>query len=492
MSADTGHRPATGAARAGVGEVALFLEGGWREGGGGRREVIDPSTERAVGSVSLADDSDLDSALACAERAFPAWAATPAHERGAVLRRAAELVGERLPVIAGILSLEGGKVPGEAAAEVARAAETLRWTGEEAGRIEGRAIAGRTVGSTRTSLPVPVGVVAAFSAWNFPAFLASRKLAAALAAGCTVVYKAAEETPRTAAEIVRAIADAGAPPGVVNLVFGDPPRVSERLITAPAVQAVTFTGSTAVGRSIAGLAAVGPKRCVLELGGHAPVIVCEDGDVELAVDATLGAKFGSAGQSCVAPSRFLIHARKYDEFAERFTAAASSLRVAAPDEDGAQMGPVISPQRLDALERLVGDAVTGGARLLCGGQRLARGGYFWAPTVLADVPAEAEIMREEPFGPLAPLISFTELEDGIDRANATGYCFAGYLFTDSMGVRARALARLQVTNLGVNQMAPSLPDAPLGGMRDSGYGYEGGRDGIHAFQHLRLVSESVA
>ena len=222
------------------------------------------------------------------------------------------------------------------------------------------------------------------------------------------------------------------------------------------------------------------------------MIVCEDGDVELAVDATLGAKFGSAGQSCVAPSRFLIHARKYDEFAERFTAAASSLRVAAPDEDGAQMGPVISPQRLDALERLVGDAVTGGARLLCGGQRLARGGYFWAPTVLADVPAEAEIMREEPFGPLAPLISFTELEDGIDRANATGYCFAGYLFTDSMGVRARALARLQVTNLGVNQMAPSLPDAPLGGMRDSGYGYEGGRDGIHAFQHLRLVSESVA
>ena len=255
MSADTGHRPATGAARAGVGEVALFLEGGWREGGGGRREVIDPSTERAVGSVSLADDSDLDSALAFADRAFPAWAATPAHERGAVLRRAAELVGERLPVIAGILSLEGGKVPGEAAAEVARAAETLRWTGEEAGRIEGRAIAGRTVGSTRTSLPVPVGVVAAFSAWNFPAFLASRKLAAALAAGCTVVYKAAEETPRTAAEIVRAIADAGAPPGVVNLVFGDPPRVSERLITAPAVQAVTFTGSTAVGRSIAGLAA---------------------------------------------------------------------------------------------------------------------------------------------------------------------------------------------------------------------------------------------
>ena len=258
-----------------------------------------------------------------------------------MLRRAAELVGERLPVIAGIPA-RGRKGARRGSRGGRPGRRDIALDRGEAGRIEGRAIAGRTVGSTRTSLPVPVGVVAAFSAWNFPAFLASRKLAAALAAGCTVVYKAAEETPRTAAEIVRAIADAGAPPGVVNLVFGDPPRVSERLITAPAVQAVTFTGSTAVGRSIAGLAAVGPKRCVLELGGHAPVIVCEDGDVELAVDATLGAKFGSAGQSCVAPSRFLIHARKYDEFAERFTAAASSLRVAAPDEDGAQMGPVFS------------------------------------------------------------------------------------------------------------------------------------------------------
>ena len=492
MSADGGRSPATREAGASVGDVALYVDGAWREGGGGQREVSDPSTERPAGSVSLAGDGDLDAALAAAECAFPGWASTPAHERGALLRRASELVLERLPAIARMLSLEAGKVPGEAAAEVARAAETLRWTGEEAGRIEGRAIAGRTAGSARTSLPVPVGVVAAFSAWNFPAFLASRKIAAALAAGCTVVYKAAEETPRSAAEIVRAIADAGAPGGVVNLVFGDPPHVSERLITAPAVQAVTFTGSTAVGRIIARLAARGPKRCVLELGGHAPVIVCEDGDVELAVNATLGAKFGSAGQSCVAPSRFLVHLSRYDEFAERFTAAAAGLRVGAPDEEGAQMGPVISPQRLEALQRLVDDAVAVGGRLECGGLRLERDGYFWAPTVLADVPARAEIMHEEPFGPLAPLASFTDLDDGIDRANSTGYCFAGYLFTDSLRARERALARLQVTNLGINQMAASLPDAPLGGMRDSGYGYEGGRDGIHAFQHFRLVSESVA
>ena len=476
----------------GVGDVELLVDGAWREGGAGRLEVVDPSTERAAGSVSLAGDGDLDSALAAAERAFPDWAATPAHERGAVLRRASELVGERAPAIARMLSTEAGKLPGEAAAEVARAAETLRWTGEEAGRVEGRAIAGRAPGSERTSYPLPVGVVAAFSAWNFPAFLAARKLAAALAAGCTVVYKAAEETPRTAAEIVRAIADAGAPAGVVNLVFGDPPAVSERLIAAPAVQAVTFTGSTAVGRVIAQLAARGPKRCVLELGGHAPVVVCEDGDVELAVGSTLAAKFGSAGQSCVAPSRFLVHASRYDEFAERFTAAAAALQVAAPDEDGGQMGPVISARRVEAMERLCDDAVAAGARVLCGGRRLARAGYFWPPTVLADVPAGAAIMREEPFGPLAPLSPFGELDDAIARANGTPYAFAAYLFTDSRRARARALRGLHATNVGINQMAPSMPDAPLGGMRASGYGYEGGRDGIQAFQHLRLVSESAA
>ncbi|MEO8687251.1 MAG: NAD-dependent succinate-semialdehyde dehydrogenase [Solirubrobacteraceae bacterium] len=474
-----------------IGTVELFVDGDWRPGGAGRLDVVDPATERAAGSVSLAAASDLDDALAAAGRAFGAWAATPAHERGAVLIRAAEILRERVPAIAQALSTEAGKLPAEASGELARAADTLQWNGEEAGRIQGHLIPGRARGSERLSQPEPVGVVAAFAAWNFPAVLASRKLGAALAAGCSVVFKAAEETPRTAAEIVRAIADAGAPPGTVNLVFGDPPQVSEHLIDAPVVRAVTFTGSTAVGRRIAALAARGPKRAVLELGGHAPVIVCDDGDVELAVTATMAAKFGSAGQSCVAPSRWLVHAGRYDEFVERFAAAASALQVGAPGEDGAQLGPVISAQRLEALRRLTGDAVERGAVARCGGERVDRGGFFWAPTVLADVPADALVMHEEPFGPIACMTAFDDLDEAIGQANDTDYAFAAYVFTDSMTARARVISDVRATNVGINQMAPSMPDAPLGGAQDSGFGYEGGRAGIHAFQQFRLISQTT-
>jgi succinate-semialdehyde dehydrogenase/glutarate-semialdehyde dehydrogenase len=335
-------------------------------------------------------------------------------------------------------------------------------------------------------LPVPIGVVAAFAAWNFPAVLATRKLGAILAAGCTAVLKAAEATPGTAAEVVRALADAGAPPGVVNLVFGDPAAVSEQLIGAPEVRAVTFTGSTAVGRIIAGHAARGPKRTVLELGGHAPVIVDADGDVALAVAATLPAKFGSAGQSCVAPGRFYVHERRADEFTARFTEAVAALR------PGIDVGPVSDAGRVAALARMTEDALARGARLLCGGERVDRAGFFFAPTVLADVPADADIMREEPFGPIALINRFAELDEAIAHANASDYAFAAYLFSDSLRTRRRIIAELRASNLGINQMAPSLPDAPLGGMQSSGVGYEGGRDGIAAFQHFRLISETAA
>jgi succinate-semialdehyde dehydrogenase / glutarate-semialdehyde dehydrogenase len=461
----------------------LFIDGTWREGAG-RLDVIDPATAHPAGSVALAGPDELDAALDAAQRAFPAWAATPGHDRGAILKRAAALLSERAGEVAAALSVESGKLPAEAAGEVARAVETLQWNGEEAGRIEGRVFGPahpRAPGARRLSEPVPVGVVAAFTAWNFPAVLAARKLGAALAAGCTVVLKAAEATPRTAAEVVRALADAGLPAGAVNLVFGDPPRASEHLIGAPAVRAVTFTGSTAVGRIIAGLAVRGLKRCVLELGGHAPVIVAEDADVDLAVRATLPAKFGSAGQSCVAPSRFYVHAGRYEEFVERFTAAARETPV----------GPVITAERLHAMRELTADAVAGGARVLCGGEADGGAGFHFPPTVLADVPDGARVMHEEPFGPIAALAPFTALDDAIERANGTEYAFAAYLFTDSVRTRDRVVAGLRASNIGVNQMAPSMPDAPLGGMQDSGYGYEGGRDGIQAFQHLRLVSETT-
>lgn len=461
-------------------DVQLLVGGRWRAGGAGWLAVTDPSTGEQANRVALADHADVRAAVQAADGAFGAWSARAADERGAVLKRAAALLAERTPATAAILSREAGKSEPEARGELGRAVETLAWNGEEAGRVEGRVMAGKTAGSRRLSIPTPVGVVAAFTAWNFPAVLATRKLGAILASGCTAVLKASEAAPGTAAEVVRALVDAGAPDGVVNLVFGDPQAISEQLIGERAVRAVTFTGSTAVGRIIAGHAARGPKRVVLELGGHAPVIIDEGADVELAVTTMLPAKLGSAGQSCVAPSRFLVHEACTDAFTDRLTAAMGAAR----------SGPVIDAGRLAALERLVADAVDRGATVLCGGTKVDGPGFFFAPTVLADVPADAEVMGEEPFGPIAVVNRFAELGDAIDQANATDYAFAAYVFTDSLETRRRVLAGLHASNVGINQTAPSLPDAPLGGMQASGIGYEGGRDGIAAFQHLRLVSET--
>jgi succinate-semialdehyde dehydrogenase/glutarate-semialdehyde dehydrogenase len=466
-------------------EVRLFVDGHRRAGGDGWLPVTDPSTAQEAGRVAAADQRDVREAVAAAHAAFPAWAGLPADERGAVLKRAAAILAERTPDVAAILCREGGKTEPEAHGELGRAVETLAWNGEEAGRVQGRVLAGKTASSRRLSVPAPVGVVAAFTAWNFPAVLATRKLGAILASGCTAVLKAAEATPGTAAAVVGALADGGAPPGVVNLLFGDPAAISPQLIGADEVRAVTFTGSTAVGRIVAGLAAQGPKRTVLELGGHAPVIVDAGADVELAVRATLPAKIGSAGQSCVAPGRYFVHEDVAAAFTDRFTAAMAALR------PGVDVGPVIDAGRVEALERLTADALDRGATLLCGGARVDRPGFFFAPTLLADVPADADLMREEPFGPIAAINRFADLDHAIAHANATEYAFAAYLFTDSLRTRARVLGELRASNIGINQMAPSLPDAPLGGMQASGVGYEGGRDGIAAFQHLRLISESA-
>jgi succinate-semialdehyde dehydrogenase/glutarate-semialdehyde dehydrogenase len=486
MSAETTLTNGTAAAtRATILDVRLFIDGSWQDGGDGSLAVRSPWTGLEVGSVALASRDDLDRAVAAAERAFPEWAAQTADSRGAILKRAADLLETRADEIARILAIEGGKTETEARGELARGIDTMRWNGEQAGRTEGRIYPGKTSGAQRLSIPTPVGAVAAFTAWNFPAVLATRKLGAILAAGCTVVLKAAEATPGTAAEIVRALADAGAPAGTVNLVFGDPPAVSEHLITAPQVRAVTFTGSTPVGRIIAGLAATGPKRAVLELGGHAPVIVDRSADIGRVIATTLPAKVGSAGQSCVAPTRYLVHRKQIDAFTEQFTTAMSGL------QPGVDLSPVINERRLAALEQLVSDAVARGGRLLCGGARLDRDGYFFAPTVLADVPAKAEVLHEEPFGPIATINRFTDIDDAIAQANATEYAFAAYVFTESLVTRARVLASLRASNVGINQLAPSLPDAPLGGMQASGLGYEGGADGIAAFQHMRLISEAA-
>jgi len=470
--------------------VKLFINGTWRAGKDGEAPVVDPATEQANGAVSLASPDDLDDAVSAATAVQKTWGATPAAERGAILQRAASLLRERTPEIARELTLEQGKTLAESASELGRSVETLAWNGEEAGRVGGRSIPGRAANSTRTLVPAPVGVVAAFTAWNFPAVLVTRKLGAALAAGCPVVLKAAEEAPYTAAAIIQCLADAGLPAGVVNLVFGDPPAVARHLLSAPAVRKVTFTGSTRVGKELAKLAAPDLKRCTFELGGHAPVVLCEDGKVDAAVAATLAFKFTSAGQSCIAPSRFFIHRARYAEFVDKFAGAAQAIKIGNGLESQTRMGPLANARRIAAMQRFMDDAVTAGSSLVTGRQHPDGAGFFWSPTVLAGVPDRALVMQEEPFGPIAPMAPFDEVEEAIQRANAVPYGFAAYIYTQSSVLAAKFVAEIEAGNIGVNQMNPSLPDVPVGGLKDSGYGYEGGREGIEAFQHMKLVSQT--
>jgi succinate-semialdehyde dehydrogenase/glutarate-semialdehyde dehydrogenase len=381
-------------------DAGLFIDGEWTAGSNGTLDNVDPGTGRVVGQVSLATPGQVEEALHAAQDAFAGWSTTPAAVRGEILKRAASLLAERLEEAAATILLETGKTEADARAEIGRAVDTLRWNGEQAGRIEATAYPGAAPGSRRRSVPTPLGVVAAITAWNFPAVLATRKLGAALAAGCTVVFKASEFTPATARLIVELLAAAGLPPGVVNLVYGDPKAISEQLTASPIVKALSFTGSTGVGRELAALAAPRLIRCVMELGGHAPVIVMYDAPADAVVATTAPAKFGSAGQSCVAPSRYLVHASVYDGFVERLVERAQGITLGHGTEPGVTMGAVAHQGRVDALVRLTRDAVSKGASLRCGGYQVARAGFYFAPTILADVPADADVMSEEPFGRL--------------------------------------------------------------------------------------------
>jgi succinate-semialdehyde dehydrogenase / glutarate-semialdehyde dehydrogenase len=472
-------------------DVFLFINGAWLPGAAGALDNIDPGNGERIGRVGLADPHQVQLALEAAARAFPAWSRTHGRARGAVLKRSAELLQERMEHLVDVLIREGGKTRADAQGEALRTIETLAWNGEEAPRIGGRTYPGVVDGSVRLSTPTPLGVAVAITAWNFPAVLIARKLGAALAAGCTVVLKASEFTPLSARLILQALVDAGLPPGVVNLVFGDPVQISEQLLASSVVKVLSFTGSTSVGKQLAGLAARHLIRPVLELGGHAPVIVCSDADIDRVVAVTAPAKFGTAGQSCVAPTRYLVHESLHDRLVSALVDRARSFTLGHGSDPQTTLGPVAHAGRLQALGHLVADAVGKGARLEVGGQPLAGPGCFFMPTVLSQVSADAQILAEEPFGPVATVQSFHDLDQAIEMANATPYAFAAYLFTDSMRVRNEVVMRLQASNIGVNQTAPSLPDVPLGGLGSSGYGYEGGTDGVLAYMQLRLVSQSA-
>ncbi|MEW2404852.1 NAD-dependent succinate-semialdehyde dehydrogenase [Streptomyces griseoviridis] len=468
--------------------VRMHIAGQWCQGGTGRTApVVNPATEETIGEVPLATAADLDRALEAADTGFRTWRDTPVADRTALLHTAADLLTERAEAVGLTMTLEQGKPLAEAAGEARRVADTLRWHADDARRAYGRVIPSAP-GTLLTVRREPIGPVAAFVPWNFPAGGPMRKISAALAAGCSLVLKASEETPATAAALVACFVDAGLPAGVLNLVFGDPAEVSAHLIASPVVRLVAFTGSVPVGKLLAAEAGAVMKPSLMELGGHAPVVVCADADPVRAARGAARAKFVNAGQVCTSPSRFLVHSSLVDEFTDAFVAAAEAVVVGDGLAADTTMGPLANERRLRAQERLTADAVARGAKLRTGGERLDRPGYFYPPTVLTDVPADAALMSEEPFGPLAPIVPFTDLDEALRIANALPYGLAAYGFTDSAATAELLAARLEAGILSLNHCGGSVHEAPSGGVKDSGYGREGGPEALDAYLITKRVS----
>ncbi len=471
-------------------DFQLYIDGEWVSAkGGATKQVFDPASEDEIGKISDAGSDDLDRALSAAEAGFAEWKQTGTWERAAKIRKVADLIRERLDTIATIMSIETGKPLAEAKGETNGAADQFEWYSEETKRIYGQLIGSRTHDSRLAVIYQPVGVVAAFSAWNFPALLPARKIAAALAAGCSVIIKPAGEAPGSCALIVQACHDAGIPKGVVNFVTGNSSMIAKHLISSPVVRKVSVTGSVPVGKEILHLAADGVKKVSMELGGHGPVIVFEDADAEKAAEVCAGTKFRNCGQVCISPTRFYVHEARYDAFAAKFAEVAKSIKVGRGMDEGTQMGPMANARGLDTIKTMVADAVEKGAEILAGGQppKDFNRGFYYEPTVLGRVPDDAMVMTEEPFGPIAPLTTFTEYDDVMTRANSLPFGLAGYLFTHDLGTATRASEDMEVGMVGVNEMLLATAEAPFGGIKESGMGREGGSLGIHDYLEPKYV-----
>lgn len=471
----------------------LRIGGEWRRRGRGESiEVIDPATEECIGRIPVASDRDIDDALDAAHAALHAWTATSTWERAAILRRGATLLRQEVDALAGGLSAEQGKPLAEAVREVGMAADHFEWASEECKRNDGLVLEGRTLGLTAQVVHEPVGCVVALTPWNFPALQPASKIAYALAAGCTVVIKPSEETPGICMALVEILARAGLPDGALNLIVGIPQQISARLIARPEVGAVSFTGSTSVGRQIMAMSADGLKRVTLELGGHAPVVVLPDADVERAATLSAQIKFRNAGQACVSPSRFYVHESVIDRFTKTFVACAQALRLGCGREPGVTMGPMASARQRQHAQGLVADALEKGAKVATGGTRTqASRGYFFEPTVLTDVGEDCAIMNVEPFCPVAPIVSYSDLDDAVARANRLPYGLAAYAFTSSLANAQSVARRLVAGMVGINNFALASAETPFGGIRQSGMGREGGPGAMHEFLQAKLIKTSA-
>ncbi len=470
-------------------DTQLLIDGQWQDAADGRTlPVFNPATGAEIGRVAHAGIADLDRALAAAQKGFEAWRDVPAIERGRIMRRAAGLMRERADGIAAALTQENGKPLAEAKIETMAAADIIEWFADEGMRVYGRIVPTRNPAVRQLVVKDPVGPVAAFTPWNFPINQAVRKVSAALTTGCSIIVKAAEETPAAPAALLRAFADAGVPAGVIGLVYGNPAEISGHLIPHPVIRKISFTGSTVVGKQLAALAGQHMKRVTMELGGHAPVIVAEDADLELAVKSSGAAKFRNAGQVCISPTRFLVHESIRNDFAAALARHAQSLKVGDGLAEGTQMGPLANPRRIVAMAGMLEDAVQRGATVATGGARIGEAGNFFAPTVLTDVPLDARVFNDEPFGPVAAIRAFNTLDEAIAEANRLPYGLAAYAFTRSLKNAHLLSQRVEAGMLWINQPALPLPEMPFGGVKDSGYGSEGGPEALEAYLNSRAVS----
>jgi succinate-semialdehyde dehydrogenase / glutarate-semialdehyde dehydrogenase len=470
-------------------DLKLYICGAWRQTGQ-TLPIVNPATEEVIGQVPVARTQDLDDALEAAERGFRIWRATSPRVRAEVILRAAALMRERVDDIAYSITLEHGKPLPQARLEVIRGCEFFEWDAGEAQRLYGRVVPSAP-GIRYLVIQQPVGTVAAFSPWNFPMSQPARKIAGALAAGCSIIIKAAEETPAGAMHIARAFHDAGLPAGVLNLVFGVPAEISSYLIPKDQVRLVAFTGSTTVGIHLTELAARSMTPVLMELGGHAPVIVCDDVDPVAAGRMSAARKARNAGQVCTSPTRFFVDQKVFKPYAEAFAARAAAVNIGNGLAAGVEMGPVANHRRIEAIEALVEDARSKGAKVLTGGVRPNGPGYFYPVTVLTEVPPDARVMREEPFGPIAVINPTASLDEAIAWANALPFGLAGYAFTHNAATADRLMNEVEVGNLSINTLEASVAEVPFGGVKASGQGREGGQEGILHYVEVKTISHRM-
>ena len=470
-------------------KLSLYIDGKFIDGEGRKtQDVVNPANREVLGLLPHASQADLEAALQAADRAFATWKKSSPTDRSAILRKVAQLTRDRAAEIAKNMTRDQGKPLSESMGELISCADHADWHAEECRRIYGRVIPPRNPDVRQFVLREPIGVCVAFTPWNFPYNQAIRKVCAAIGAGCTIVLKGPEDAPSAVMAIAQMFHDAGLPPGVLNLVWGDPPKVSDYLIRSPLSRKVSFTGSVPVGKQLAALAGAHMKRVTMELGGHSPVLVFDDADVERAATMLAKFKIRNAGQVCVSPTRFYVQKNAYDKFLAKFTDVLSKIKVGDGLAEGTEMGPLAHERRIPAISRFVQDARERGGKVLLGGDPLSGTGFFFPPTVITDLPEDAMLMREEPFGPVAPVVAFEDAEEVIRRANSLPFGLSSYVFTNSLQTATKVSNALEAGMVNINHFGSALPETPFGGIKDSGIGSEGGSETFDGYLVTKFVT----